>query len=420
MLVRLKTLKEVDDLIQRTNLMESEENRIQVLCDHYYSPEIRTDAPPTAPEYRQLIMGIYAHIRGTPDGVYAPEIDEKSPFVEKANVFCTGGPYNYQSSAFVGEFLIAYGFILKCMAMRAGMRVIEYGPGSGQILLHLARVGCQVTAVDIEPQYLDIIQTQATAMGLNTEVLCGSFGAAPVGAPPYDAVLFFEAFHHCLEHQQLINQLHDIVTASGQVVFAGEPIIGANDYWRPVIPYPWGPRLDLLSLRATRTYGWLELGFQEEYFVRLLLRNGWFVRKYRCSLTARGDTWIAKENHGVWSPGITELPSDEAETWHEPEGEFVWTKQLSVMTLDGRMRWERVSIECKNPLPFSKTIKFKIGSQERTVLASPGQQFDVEFPLAAGVERILAICCEESVPRRLGINEDGRGLGITVYRVVYA
>ena len=39
--------------------------------------------------------------------------------------------------------------------------------------------------------------------------------------------------------------------------------------------YPWGPRLDGLSVWSTRTYGWLELGFDSDYFTTALSRLIW-------------------------------------------------------------------------------------------------------------------------------------------------
>jgi hypothetical protein len=68
------------------------------------------------------------------------------------------------------------------------------------------------------------------------------------------------------------------------------------------------PRLDLLSLRATRTFGWMELGFQEEYFYRLLLRGGWLPRKHLCPLTDRGTLYTARKNTGQVSAGGSPAP----------------------------------------------------------------------------------------------------------------
>ncbi len=54
-------------------------------------------------------------------------------------------------------------------------------------------------------------------------------------------------------------------------MFASEPVTK--------LPYPWGVRLDGESLWAMRRYGWLELGFDRTYFLRLLRREGFRVHR---------------------------------------------------------------------------------------------------------------------------------------------
>ncbi len=60
-----------------------------------------------------------------------------------------------------------------------------------------------------------------------------------------------------------------IVAPGGAIFFGSEPI--------GPLAYPWGPRLDGMSVWSTRTYGWLELGFDETYFRAALAHTGWKV-----------------------------------------------------------------------------------------------------------------------------------------------
>jgi hypothetical protein len=90
---------------------------------------------------------------------------------------------------------------------------------------------------------------------------------------PFDAAVFFESFHHCDDHHAMLARLQRVVAPSGVVAFAAEPI--GN------LPYPWGLRLDGLSLWCVRQYGWLELGFTERYFAEALGRHGWRAERRR-------------------------------------------------------------------------------------------------------------------------------------------
>jgi SAM-dependent methyltransferase len=290
----LSTLADVQAVIERTSAMDNEEDRIKILQDHVYLAEDMPSPPadPFSPEYREFVLDRWRLLSGQPE--YRPATCETSPFLaEFCNVFQLS-PYHYGSTDMLGEFLMTYGFIIKTMGLKSGARVLEYGAGNAAILLHLARIGCEVTAIDIEPRYIAQINEQARIMRVPAKGIVGTFDDDAPGGP-FDAVLFFESFHHALDHARLLGRLSQRLKDSAVLVFSGEPIIPSDNYWRPVIPYPWGPRLDLLSIRATRAYGWLELGFQEEYFYQVLSRHGWNVTKYPCCLTSRADTWIARK-----------------------------------------------------------------------------------------------------------------------------
>jgi SAM-dependent methyltransferase len=158
----------------------------------------------------------------------------------------------------------------------------------------LARNGCDVTVVDIEEAYVEGIQRQCRALNIPIRACVGEFGFVPEAGERFDAVLFFETFHHALRHNELLRQLQRVVADDGLIAFAGEPIIAPGDVWEPTVPFPWGPRCDLLSLWAMRTQGWMELGFREAYFLEALSRAGWSAVKHACSLTSRGNTYIAR------------------------------------------------------------------------------------------------------------------------------
>jgi SAM-dependent methyltransferase len=90
---------------------------------------------------------------------------------------------------------------------------------------------------------------------------------------PFDAAVFFECFHHCADHNRLLKALRSAVKPGGKLYFAAEPILA--DF-----PVPWGLRADGESLWATRSNGWMELGFSESYFQEALRRAGWNASKH--------------------------------------------------------------------------------------------------------------------------------------------
>jgi len=96
-----------------------------------------------------------------------------------------------------------------------------------------------------------------------------------------------------IEHLQALALVHRLLKNGGRIVFAGEPIIAPQGPWKDAVPYPWGPRLDGLSIRAMKTHGWMELGFQEPYFRQALERSGFAVEKYESPTSGLAHSFIA-------------------------------------------------------------------------------------------------------------------------------
>ncbi len=143
----------------------------------------------------------------------------------------------------------------------------------------MVATGLDVTAVELDEKFCTLIGGRCDGPGRVT-VVQGDMLAFTT-EEPFDAAVFFESFHHCADHVAMLRRLHDIVRPGGAVLFAAEPV--------QRLDYPWGPRLDGLSVWSSRTYGWLELGFDRRYFDRALDHTGWAGRRV-CLGAAMGET----------------------------------------------------------------------------------------------------------------------------------
>ncbi|MGH8980895.1 MAG: class I SAM-dependent methyltransferase [Acidimicrobiales bacterium] len=228
-------------------------------------------APPPRPEdpfgeaYRAWVWELYGQVSGRGDYSLG---HEASPFdfeaaLERPFPFATG------SATVVGDDLVGRGSVIKALGLAAPARIVELGPGWGNLTADLAAMGHEVTAVDVDEGFCRLIEHRAPGVRVVRGDML-SFAAAQSGAP-YDAAVFYESFHHCDDHLRLLELLHAVVGPAGRVVLGAEPV--------DLLAYPWGPRLDGLSLWSMRRYGWLELGFDERYFAEALRRTGWVARK---------------------------------------------------------------------------------------------------------------------------------------------
>ena len=75
----------------------------------------------------------------------------------------------------------------------------------------------------------------------------------------------------------MIPKLRSLLSPRGKILLAGEPIVPDGS---PIVPYPWGIRLDAENLCVVRERGWMELGFQEGFIRKLFESHGLSWTKY--------------------------------------------------------------------------------------------------------------------------------------------
>jgi len=188
-----------------------------------------------------------------------------------------GFPYGTQSFATVGGYLIAYGYLIRAMALPPGASILEMGCGTGSLTIHMARMGYQLTCVDINETQLKLISRATMSLPGRVDTVCVDMDSFEADSC-YDAVIFFESLHHSLEHAALLERAKKWLVPGGKLVLGAEPIVSGDD---SIMPYAWGPRLDGESLRAIRKLGWMELGFTETYLYGLLDYQGWnYIRMH--------------------------------------------------------------------------------------------------------------------------------------------
>jgi SAM-dependent methyltransferase len=279
----IKTLAELDEKIKECD-------RAGAVSDDLLRKvfgTFRMDTPdgfPTDPfslEYGEFQMQLYRQIAGKDYST-----SNEATIFDVPSAVRRPFPYATASCVTTGEQLMAIGFMMRNMDLPPRCRVLEMGAGWGNTTLLLAELGHSVTALDIEPRFCELIRQRAAQRDLAIDVINADFSWVESVAISFDAVVFFEAFHHAADHLRLLDTLRQAVAPNGRIYFGAEPI-------QPDFPYPWGLRLDGQSLWSIRKQGWLELGFQDGYFAQALRRNGWFARKYAAADPGWLNVWEA-------------------------------------------------------------------------------------------------------------------------------
>lgn len=257
---------------------------------------------PFSDDYHRGVLDLYLALRSRPDeegaGGYTPERDE-APSYDVPEAIWTGlVPWSFRDAAMTGEHLYAWGHILRHLGLGPGGSVLEYGPGSGQLLLMLARMGYRACGVDIDRVAVEVIRQQAARMSLPIEVEQARFGEG-FGTERFDAVMFYEAFHHAIDFQALLRSLHGRIKPGGRLLLCGEPVVEAP---RPDVPYAWGPRLDALSVFCMRRFGWMELGFSQDFLLEAARRAGWQVVFHSFPGCGRANLYVLTPTPGGEAP----------------------------------------------------------------------------------------------------------------------
>lgn len=224
-------------------------------------------ADPFSPEYAARYFDIYRRVSARE--VYDPAVNERAVFDPEIGA---RRPFPYQtgSTKLASEHLGYMARLLGMMDVPEGGSILEMGVGWGNTTLTLGMLGFNVTALDIEERYLEVIRLRSALHDTpNIKRVHSDFLWVERTDEKFDAVIFFESFHHCREFERLLRGLHRVLNPGGKVYFAAEPI---NRHFAT----PWCVRLDGQSLLVARQNGWMELGFHSDFFAELLHRTGWY------------------------------------------------------------------------------------------------------------------------------------------------
>jgi SAM-dependent methyltransferase len=413
------TLDQLDQFVGEVNAIKIEDGhaRSAKLTGHYVP--YMTDFPhdPFSEDYKIWVLRCWAAICGKPK--YSNEL-EKDPNVQPTtdqlkNMF----PFSTMDPFFIGQYWIGVYLILQQLVGLPSNEVVEYGIGWGHTTTALLKAGFDVTAIDIEKKWLQLIELRERMDPSKGKLRCfhGEFGKFPDSETKYAAAIFYECFHHSLDHDSVISSIAERLLDEGIIVFAAETIY--SDF-----PIPWGVRQDGHSVWAIRNFGWMELGFSEDYFILLLRRHGLTLRKAHCKEAGpSGLLYVAQKNASGVAMGRTILHSRESGFYPPEASPDIHTRFTSgnatLYMSDGHA--SLLSIELKNWLPCE--IKCSITHDNVEVWQKTIAANDVVIA-SFKITRIdslpyVRIVSDAFVPKDLGINDDQRLLGIAIGRVSF-
>jgi SAM-dependent methyltransferase len=314
---------------------------------------------------------------------------------------------------FIAQYMMGVYHALKHMSDLPNRHVVEYGVGWGNSSVALLQAGFDLTAVDIDPSWLKLLELRANLLGVGARLRIhhGQFGELPRDCTMLGGALFYECFHHALNHDKALENLSQSMAEGGVVIFAGETIY--RDF-----PVDWGVRLDGHAVWAIRRYGWMELGFSEDYFIRLCRRHNLELTRHICEAAGPfGVVYKAIKRARGWAMGRSLLTSTEI-------GFYDWEADPSVNSrfsngyckLDLPCSGTRVEIELRNWLSVGLQCSIsQAGMRLWEGYIDPLSSLHVPLPNPeTGYFRCVEISSDSYRPADLGINNDSRELGVAI------
>jgi SAM-dependent methyltransferase len=228
-----------------------------------YKPSIAISEAqdPFGPEYMAAQLGLYQELSGRS---LDQDNNEHTCFDMPAHVGAAN-PYGPYDPAAAALHIMRLSRAIIAAKPRFGAKVLDMGCGWGLSSEFAAYLGMDVTGVDINPDFVSLVNQRAARQGTHVRAIRSTFDDY---VPDFsvDLILFYECLHHAVRPWTVIERLARNLAPDGAIVLAGEPI---NDVWRN-----WGLRLDALSVYCIRKFGWFESGWSLAFIKSVFERAG--------------------------------------------------------------------------------------------------------------------------------------------------
>lgn len=242
-------------------------------CEAYwqnfsYTPTIEVDQSldPFSEAYVDQQLALHREMSGR---AFDQSVNELSTFQMEAHVRAPN-PYAHPNPAELGMHVQRLSKAFRLAGVKLNDHLLDMGCGWGLSSEVAAYLGLRVTSVDINPDFVALVNARAERSGWRIKAVQSAFDDyKPAGG--HDAVLFYECLHHAVRPWTLLQTMADTLSLpDGRLILAGEPFNTA--WWTN-----WGLRLDALSVYCIRKFGWFESGwsleFMEAVFARIGLRS---------------------------------------------------------------------------------------------------------------------------------------------------
>ena len=262
----LRTMADVDAMIRTCDESGGPETPRAVERFRYaefrFSTKVDQTLDPMSEAYVAQQIALYEEIAGRSLDQASGEM---TPLL--ADHYVAGpNPYNSSDVANIARHSRVIMNVMAAASLPPRSRILDMGCGWGLSSELMAFCGAEVDAVDINPEFVRLVNMRADHHRNSVKARVGTFDECALDGP-YDLILFYECLHHAIRPWRTIARMKNALAPGGKFAIAGEPI---NAIWWN----HWGLRLDYLSVYCIRKYGWFESGWSEDFIRRCFAEAG--------------------------------------------------------------------------------------------------------------------------------------------------
>lgn len=230
--------------------------------------ELRFDTPVDTsldgfdPSYLDAQLALYTEISGRDLDQTRNEYTE----VDIEAAIAAANPYDSRNPMQIAPHARTIATAVMASDLPVGARVLDMGCGWGLSTEVFGFTGCAITAVDINADFLEVVQRRADHRGYPVTTHRSSFDDFTTD-DRFDLVFFYESLHHSVRPWELLSKAAGWLAPGGKLTIAGEPI---QDTWWP----QWGLRLDAESVYCIHEHGWFESGWSSDFLHRCFAQAG--------------------------------------------------------------------------------------------------------------------------------------------------
>ena len=126
------------------------------------------------------------------------------------------GWYQGKKGSFVDD--VETGLVFKLLEIKSGMKILDFGCGTGNFSIKLVKMGCKVTGVDVSSEMLKIARAKAIKQGLDIEFAQCDIDALAPADTNYDAAVSLATFEFIKNPLNTLTQLFGVVKSGGKVL----------------------------------------------------------------------------------------------------------------------------------------------------------------------------------------------------------